>query len=91
MAAKADPEVSKLLETPEEEEGPKCHPWNLFVQASTCCFLPVCLRKCGKMYDPSVQYAWREKMALIIIIVLCCAILGFLTFGLQVTICMRTD
>src|SRR4051794_24292151 len=36
---------------------------------------------------PPIQRAWREKMGLVLIILLLCAAVGFLTFGFQQTVC----
>ncbi|EPZ33633.1 Fungal chitin synthase domain-containing protein [Rozella allomycis CSF55] len=46
-----------------------------------------CLSKCGGMRDSLVQQAWREKFTLCSIIFLLCVMLGYITFGLQMTIC----
>lgn len=39
------------------------------------------------MPELEMQRAWREKVALCVIIVFMCLVLGFITFGLQATIC----
>ncbi|KAL2914952.1 hypothetical protein HK105_205495 [Polyrhizophydium stewartii] len=64
-------------------------PWIIFVYASTCCCPGVLLARMGGMHDAAVQRAWREKVALCWISFLFCVILGFITFGLNYTICQR--
>lgn len=70
-------------------ENKKFEPWKAFVSVVTCCYLPWCLRKCGKT-DPRVQFAWREKMAIIYIMLFFCFLLAFFTFMLQSLICKPT-
>lgn len=60
--------------------------WTWFARLITCCFLPPCLRACGKK-DRAVQQAWREKVALCMIILLLCAGVAFLTVGLRRVLC----
>eukprot|EP00158_Paraphelidium_tribonemae_P006175 Partr_v1_DN27712_c1_g1_i1_m67620 putative chitin synthase len=74
---------------PEADQS-ACSCWDLFVTASTCLILPVFMRKCGKT-DSKVQRAFREKIALMIIIVGFWAFLGFFTFGMQVVLCDTTS
>lgn len=61
--------------------------WPLTYRLLTCCFPAWMLRICGGMPDERVQRAWREKVALCMIIVVLCAALGFLTFGLSLWVC----
>ncbi|KAI9206736.1 chitin synthase [Polychytrium aggregatum] len=69
---------------------PRVHPsqraWSIFANFITCCCLPSFLALCGKR-DPLVQQAWREKVALVFIVMLASAFIGFLTFGLQSAMC----
>ncbi|KAI8920254.1 chitin synthase-domain-containing protein [Powellomyces hirtus] len=64
--------------------------WGIFAQIVTCCIPALCLRRVGHMAERAVQQAWREKLALCIIIVSMCAALGFLTYGFVATVC-KTD
>ena len=61
-------------------------PWALFVKVSTFCFPGFCLNKCYVPNGP-VQNAWREKIALLWIIAFCCGSLGFITYGLELSLC----
>ncbi|KAH6600736.1 hypothetical protein BASA61_002244 [Batrachochytrium salamandrivorans] len=49
------------------------------------------LRMCGKMSQPAVQLAWREKVALNIIILFMCCFLLFYIIGLGLIICPKTS
>ncbi|KND01488.1 uncharacterized protein SPPG_03289 [Spizellomyces punctatus DAOM BR117] len=60
--------------------------WPWFARIVTCCFLPPCLRACGKT-ERAVQQAWREKVALCMIIAVICGMVAFLTVGLQRVLC----
>jgi chitin synthase len=55
----------------------KCLTWSLTWWIPT-----YCIRKFGKMTHPEVIMAWREKVALCIIIMFCCALLLFYIIGL---------
>ncbi|KAJ3059564.1 hypothetical protein HDU98_004453, partial [Podochytrium sp. JEL0797] len=60
---------------------------NAWVYASwilTCCIPSVFIRRVLGKHDLMVQQAYREKVALCIIIGLMMAVVGFLTFGFQV-------
>ncbi|KAI8149806.1 chitin synthase-domain-containing protein [Fennellomyces sp. T-0311] len=41
------------------------------------------------MKDKHIQQAWREKVSLVIIILILCISVGFLTFGFNATVCGR--
>ncbi|KAI8920800.1 chitin synthase [Powellomyces hirtus] len=60
--------------------------WTWTARIMTCCFLPPCLRACGQR-DKAVQQAWREKVALCMIIVVLCGAVAFLTVGLRRVLC----
>ncbi|CAI2162259.1 14518_t:CDS:2 [Funneliformis geosporum] len=62
-------------------------PWVLFSLAVTACFCNPCLSTIGKMKDPNVRQAWREKVALVVIILLISSFMGFLAFGLATIAC----
>jgi hypothetical protein len=68
---------------PSEKKG--FDGWQCYVSMVTCCCWTSCLRIW--MLNPQVQQAWREKIALCSICFILCAILGYITFGLQKTIC----
>jgi hypothetical protein len=61
-------------------------PWVLFYNGITCCFPGSLLKLWGKDSQEK-QRAWREKVALCSICAILCGALGFLTFGLQKSIC----
>ncbi|CAG8641711.1 2684_t:CDS:2, partial [Acaulospora colombiana] len=71
------------------EPRDKKTPWVIFSLAVTACFLNPCLSVIGKMKDPSVQQAWREKVALCFIILCISCFMGFLTFGFSSLACTR--
>ena len=61
--------------------------WAIVAQVLTCCFPNWCLKTCLKKKDPLVRQAWREKLSLVYIILLCCGCLAFLTFGMRLALC----
>ncbi|KAJ1650663.1 hypothetical protein IWQ61_008591 [Dispira simplex] len=61
-------------------------PWELFSRVITF-YAPSALLKCCGMKDRNIQQAWREKMALVTIIILLMGAVGFLTFGFQQVVC----
>src|SRR6266542_2353567 len=62
-------------------------PWVIFSLIVTACFCNPCLSIIGNMKDPNVRQAWREKVALVIIILLISLFMGFLAFGLAAVTC----
>ena len=64
--------------------------WTCFNRSATLPCLPVCLRWAG-MHDLKVQHAWREKVALCLIILTMCVSLGYITFGFKDTVCPEAD
>lgn len=60
--------------------------WRVYCHLVTLWAPPFILRKCG-MKNPNRQMAWREKIALISVILGMSAITAFLTFGFSRTIC----
>ncbi|KAI8818378.1 chitin synthase-domain-containing protein [Fimicolochytrium jonesii] len=52
---------------------------------------PFCLSICGGMKRKDIQMAWREKVALCLIIFFCCCALVFFIIGLGRLICPRLD
>ncbi|ORX62459.1 hypothetical protein DM01DRAFT_1365549 [Hesseltinella vesiculosa] len=79
-----------MAEIPKvEKKTPKqASCWTITTWILTWWAPPFMLRTFG-LHDPLMQTAWREKVALVQIIVLLCGIVGFLTFGFNATICGR--
>ncbi|KAL1924926.1 uncharacterized protein VTP21DRAFT_4580 [Calcarisporiella thermophila] len=76
-----------VVEAPEKlKKKFHCRPWTWFSWVATCCFPSFFLRSIGKT-DPHMQQAWREKVTLCLIALFFMGILGFLTFGLQRSLC----
>ncbi|KAJ1570006.1 Chitin synthase, class 3 [Nowakowskiella sp. JEL0078] len=67
-------------------EGPPLSWWVILSRMLTCCCPGFLLAMCGKR-DKQIQQAFREKLALCIIIVIMMFAVGFLTFGFQQVIC----
>ncbi|GAA6062843.1 hypothetical protein JCM10212_001849 [Sporobolomyces blumeae] len=65
---------------------PWWEPWSLFVEVSTFWAPRWLLRKVG-MTDPTKQRAWKEKCALCEISMMMMGIIGFITIGLNRTLC----
>lgn len=86
------PERSQAPVTPRQKNilavtpSSPFEPWRLFYNAVTCCIPGPLMAACG-MASPETQKAWREKVALCFIAAFLCGALGFLTFGLQTSIC----
>lgn len=69
----------------------KFEPWRIFWSAATCCF-PNALLVVWKVHSQASQQAWREKVALCLISIAMCGLLGYITFFLQNSFCLsRTD
>ncbi|KAG0014838.1 Chitin synthase, class 3 [Podila clonocystis] len=68
----------------EKREWPS--KWIIYYNAITCCFPAAILGKCG-MHTAEIQRAWREKIALVSLIVFMVMAVAFLTFGLQQALC----
>ncbi|KAF9942568.1 Chitin synthase, class 3 [Mortierella alpina] len=60
--------------------------WVIYYNAVTCCFPATLLKTCG-MHTAEIQRAWREKIALVSLIVIMVCAVAFLTFGLQQALC----
>ncbi|KAF9956188.1 Chitin synthase, class 3 [Modicella reniformis] len=60
--------------------------WVVYYNAITCCFPAALLKSCG-MRTIEIQRAWREKIALVSLIILMVLAVAFLTFGLQSALC----
>ncbi|KAF8982049.1 Chitin synthase, class 3 [Entomortierella lignicola] len=61
--------------------------WVMYYQAVTCCFPAAVLKTFGGMHTLEIQRAWREKIALVSLIVIMVMVVAFLTFGLQQALC----
>ena len=70
----------------ENNEDELWNPWESYVDVVTCCFPRFCLDRCVSG-DKRQQRAWREKMALISIILFSWIILGFITILMQFILC----
>ncbi|CAG8486890.1 16284_t:CDS:2 [Funneliformis mosseae] len=62
--------------------------WVLFSRVITF-WAPSSILSCCGMHDRSVQQAWREKIALVTIIILLCILVGLLTFSLRDALCRK--
>ncbi|KAF9113733.1 Chitin synthase, class 3 [Mortierella sp. AM989] len=69
----------------EKREWPS--KWIMYYQAITCCFPAAVLKTCGGMHTAEIQRAWREKIALVSLILMMVLAVAFLTFGLQQALC----
>ncbi|ORX75918.1 hypothetical protein BCR32DRAFT_284732 [Anaeromyces robustus] len=82
-------------ESSEEEEVQKTtlarKQWVCFTWCVTWCYCPFCLSWCGKMKIKEIQMAWREKVALCIIIGLLSASIIFYIVGLGQIICPKQN
>ncbi|KAG0296212.1 Chitin synthase, class 3, partial [Linnemannia gamsii] len=75
------------IKNPLKKRTKECpSPWIVYFNAVTCCFPAALLKSCG-MHTLEIQRAWREKIALVSLIVLMVAAVAFLTFGLQAALC----
>ncbi|KAJ3300181.1 Chitin synthase, class 3 [Blyttiomyces sp. JEL0837] len=72
----------------QEPETVKTNPWVYVSWVLTCCIPTIMISKMGKT-NPLVQQAFREKVALCIVIFLVMLIVGFLTFGFQAFACHK--
>ncbi|KAK3846276.1 MAG: chitin synthase 5 [Linnemannia gamsii] len=68
----------------EKREWPS--KWIIYYNAITCCFPAAILKRCG-MHTQEIQRAWREKIALVSLILMMVLAVAFLTFGLQQALC----
>ncbi|KAG0019512.1 Chitin synthase, class 3 [Entomortierella chlamydospora] len=65
--------------------------WIMYYSAVTCCFPAAVLSKCGGMRTPEIQRAWREKIALVSLIIMMVFAVAFLTFALQKALCQDEE
>ncbi|PVV02664.1 hypothetical protein BB560_002876 [Smittium megazygosporum] len=78
----------KRSRTPDGEH--KRSFWSFFSRVVTF-WAPNSLIRCFGLTNKESMEAWREKIALVFIIVIICGIVGFLTFGLQQVLCKPQD
>ncbi|GAA5882326.1 hypothetical protein JCM3774_005510, partial [Rhodotorula dairenensis] len=69
---------------------PWWQPWSLFVEVVTFWAPRPLLRRFGGMTDPIKQRAWKEKVALCEIAAVLMGIIGFITMGLNRTLCPQS-
>lgn len=88
----ADPETQKA-DGPPPKDGCCDHiapgpvgSWMIFCYVTTC-FIPSFALKWFGIKSPEQLRAWREKMGMIYIILLCMAFVGYITFGFTNTVC----
>ena len=62
--------------------------WSLTTTLLTCLIPGFALKWIGRMPNPAVQRAWREKVALCMLIVFFCLCLAFITYGLTTIVCV---
>lgn len=65
------------------------NPWRTYCLLLTAPFFPALLRLFG-LKTADRQMAWREKIGLISVILLCGLFVGYLTFGFTETVCSNT-
>ncbi|KAJ2051670.1 hypothetical protein H4S04_001837 [Coemansia sp. S16] len=73
-----------------KKEKRKLTPWVVYSKIITFWAPGFLLAKLGKMPDPGMQQAWREKIALVSLIVLICGAVVYLTIFLPVTFCPQS-
>ncbi|CAG8538205.1 16860_t:CDS:10 [Cetraspora pellucida] len=78
-----DKRLSPLVAKKKKCQCPSA--WVMFSRCITC-WSPPFLSCCG-MNDVLAQHAWREKVALVVIIISLCIAVGFLTFGFDQVFC----
>lgn len=80
----ADGPVVTVKPPPKEaqpDSGPELGWWVVTSRVFTCCLPPFFLKHVLRKDDPYVQQAFREKLALCLIIFILMFAVGFLTFG----------
>lgn len=65
-------------------------PWMIYCYLLTICVPSGCLKLLG-MKTPEQVRAWREKMGLISVILVCMTAVGYITFGFTTTVCKTND
>ncbi|KAI9268334.1 chitin synthase-domain-containing protein [Phascolomyces articulosus] len=76
------------VEEEEEEEPDVLTSWWAWIAfLVTCCIPGWCMKTCFRKRTKLIQQAWREKMALVMGILLLCGVLIFITYGLTLVLC----
>ncbi|CAG8443029.1 816_t:CDS:2 [Ambispora leptoticha] len=92
-ANKVGPRAGELRTAPHVKQDMRPRddgsPWVIFSLIITGCCCNPCLSSIGKMKDPNIRQAWREKVALCFIILCISGFMGFLTFGLSTLACQK--
>lgn len=82
------PQVLKLSSTSKVAQTSFRSNWLKLVHLLTCCFPYFCLQRF--ISNPSRQLAWREKVALCIIILLSWGLFLFYIIGIPLLMCPKT-
>lgn len=85
----ADETSSWVKKSPIMSKEQTFNPWKTYCLILTAPVIPLFLRVCG-LKTPDRQMAWREKIGLISVILLCGLFVGYLTFGFTQTVCSNT-
>ncbi|PVV01630.1 hypothetical protein BB560_003942 [Smittium megazygosporum] len=83
---------SKLNLKEDRDSVSKCKfpsVWHIYCRLVTLLAPDFLLKRVG-FRDKSHRLAWREKMGLVVIIATMCTFVGYLTFGLQPTLCRNS-
>ncbi|KAI8099767.1 chitin synthase-domain-containing protein [Halteromyces radiatus] len=80
--------VSEAPKLPNKEKINQASCWTISTWILTWWAPPFMLRAFG-LRDRHMQQAWREKVALVQVIIALCAAVGFLTFGFNAAVCGR--
>lgn len=86
--AAAEEQKEALVETGSKMTGTRKR-WLCCTWSMTWCCWPICLSRCGKMKRKDIQLAWREKVALCLIITFLCLAYLFFIIGLGRVICPK--
>ena len=73
--------------TQSPTDGPPLDAWRIFSRVVSFWAPDFLLESLGGLKDKQKRQAWREKIALCFIILVMCAIVGFLTVGFQKVLC----
>ncbi|KAJ2135815.1 hypothetical protein IWW43_006551, partial [Coemansia sp. RSA 1935] len=73
-----------------KKEKRKLTPWVIYSRIISFWAPGILLTKLGKMPEPGMQQAWREKVALVSLIMLVCAIVVYITIFLATTFCPQS-
>ncbi|KAJ2613532.1 hypothetical protein H4S08_002159 [Coemansia sp. RSA 1365] len=83
-------ERQQKVEPMIKKEKRQLTPWVIYSRIISFWAPGVLLAKLGKMPDAGMQQAWREKIALVSLIVLVCAAVVYLTIFLAMTFCPQS-